>query len=150
MIAEIPAPEIEKICQQIVSGSLWFISVAITAWVSYRYGLRSQNHAARLAAKNAACAYIDRIAADFWDNRNLWSSYGKHGSELKRLTLEFSSQFAESDRVRIKKALDDYQKLHVASFDYPAKGTPEREKFDAEHKAMTEGLKRLRDEISDT
>ena len=148
MIAEIPPEQIEVICKTTVTGALWFLSIVITAWVGFRYGLRSQKEATQLKARNAALAFIDRIAADFWDNRSLWNSHGKHSGELKRLTFEFSSQFAESDRVRIKKALDDYQKLYVASFDYPTKGTPERDKFDKEHKAMTDGLKHLRDEIS--
>lgn len=148
MIAEIPTPQRGEIYEKIMTGALWFISIVVACWVSYRYGLRSQKEAARLKAKNAVCAFIDRIAADFWENRNLWSSYGKHGAELKKLTLEFSSQFTETHRTRIKKALDDYQKLYVASFDYPAKGTPERVTFDGQHKAMTTGLKILRHEIS--
>ena len=149
-MAEIPpgAFQIPDYAIWMIGG--WVLTALISGFSGYRWGLRSQKQAARLSARNAACAFIDRIAADFWDNPSLWSSYGKHSGELKRLTLEFSSQFAESDRVRIKKALDDYQKLYVRSFDYPAKGTPEREVFDKEHKAMTEGLKRLRDEISDT
>ena len=80
----------------------------------------------------------------------MWGGESKSKIELRKVTIQFSSQFPEADRVRIKKALDDYQKLYVASFDYPAKGTPEREKFDKEHKAMVDGLKKLRDEISDT
>jgi hypothetical protein len=150
MISEIPANafEIPQYALWMIAG--WVLTSLISGFCGYRWGLRSQSQAARLTARNAVCAFIDRIAADFWDNPSLWSSHGKHSPELQRLTLEFSSQFAESDRVRIKKALDDYQKLYVASFGYPAKGTPERDVFDKEHKAMTEGLKRLRNEISKT
>jgi hypothetical protein len=150
MMAEIPsgAFQIPDYAFWMIGG--WVLTALISGFSGYRWGLRSQQQAARLHAKNAACAFIDRIAADFWDNPSLWSSHGKHSPELQRLTLEFSSQFAESDRVRIKKALDDYQKLYVTSFGYPVKGTPEREMFDREHKAMKDGLKHLRDEISNT
>jgi hypothetical protein len=122
----------------------------ISSYFAYRWGLRSQEQAAKLKARNEAISIIDRILAEIWDNRSMWGGESKSKIELRKVTIQFSSQFPEADRVRIKKALDDYQKLYVASFDYPAKGTPEREKFDKEHKAMVDGLKKLRDEISDT
>lgn len=150
VIADIPTPQAEEIYKHVVSGSLWFISVAVTAWVGYKYGLRSQDHAAKLSARNAALSVIDRISADLWDNRSMWPDESKSKTELSRLTFEFSSQFRESDRVRIKKALDDYKKQQIRFWEWPPKDTPERAEFMKQYQAMMDSLKRLRDEISDT
>jgi hypothetical protein len=150
MMAEIPpgAFQIPEYAIWMIGG--WVLSSLISIYGGYRWGLCSQKEAAKLSARNAVFSYIDRIHADLWDNRSLWGDESKSKTELKKVTIEFSSQFPEAHRVRIKKALDNYEKLYIRYFEWPKKGTPEREIFDKEYKAMVDGLKNLRDEISDT
>ena len=150
MMAEIPSGAFEIPDYALWGISGWVLGALISGYTGDRLGLRSQKQVARLNAQNAVCAFIDRILADLWDNRSLWGQEGKAQSELKKLTLEFSSQFGETDRARIKKALDYYQKLFIRFFEWPAKGTPEREVFKKEYEAMMSALKKLRDEISST
>jgi len=83
-------------------------------------------------------------------NRSFWGLESKAKTELKKFTIQFSSQFAKADRLRIQKALDSYQALYISAWEWPPKGTPERLKFDQEYKAMIDGLTHLRDEISAT
>jgi hypothetical protein len=59
MIADIPSEQIEVICKYAVVGLLWFLSVVITAWVGFRYGLRSQENAALLEDKLKIIPLID-------------------------------------------------------------------------------------------
>jgi len=80
----------------------------------------------------------------------MWGQESKSKIELRKVTIQFSSQFPEADRVRIKKALNEYEKLYIRYFEWPKKGTPEREIFDKEYQAMVDSLKTLRHEISDT
>ena len=150
MITEIPpaAFEIPQYALWMMSG--WILSSLITGLIGYRWGLKSQKEAARLKSRNDACAIIDRILADIWDNRSMWGDECKSKTELKKVTIEFSSQFSEADRIRIKKALDGYLTLSIRFFEWPAKGTPDREIFNKEYKAMVDALKHLRDEISNT
>ena len=150
MIAEIPAPPTEQIYSQIVSGSLWFLSVVTTAWVSFRYGLRSQTHAALLAARNKVYQAIERIVSGMDSNTDCWNPHSKIRRELRAVTVDFYSLLSAGDRARIKKALDDYHALYCGAWQWPKKGTPEREKHDREIIAQVEGLERLRHEISDT
>ena len=123
---------------------------AISSYFAYRWGLCSQDHASKLKARNEAIAIIDRILAEIWDNRSMWGQESKSKIELRKVTIQFSSQFPEADRVRIKKALNEYEKLYIRYFEWPKKGTPEREIFDKEYQAMVDSLKTLRHEISDT
>ena len=122
----------------------------ISSYFAYRWGLHSQEEAAKLKARNDALSIIDRISAEIWDNRSMWGLESKSKVELRKVTIQFSSQFPEADRLRIQKTLKEYEKLYIRFWEWPAKGTPDREICDKEYKAMVDGLKTLRHEISDT
>jgi hypothetical protein len=57
---------------------------------------------------------------------------------------------SDAGRVRIEKALKNYQLLFIRAFQWPEKGTPQREIFDQDYKALLEGSKDFRNEISAT
>jgi hypothetical protein len=150
MIAEITASalEIPQYALWMIAG--WVLTTLISGFCGYRWGLRSQKEAARLKARNDVLAIIERIFADMETNGNCWNPHSKIRGDLRSVTIQFYSQFGPRVRARIKKALDDYHALYCGAWDWPKKGTPEREKFDREYKAQLDGLGHLRDEISDT
>jgi hypothetical protein len=56
------------------------------------------------------------------------------------------TEMREADRLKIEKTLKEYQELDISYFS--SMGEPDRAIVAREHKAMTDGLKRLRDEIA--
>ena len=127
----------------------WVLSCLISGWGGYRWGLRAQEEAEKLKARIDVLSIADSILADMWDNRDLWNPEGKRRSELRKATFRFSCQLGEAGKLRIDEALKKYQKLFIRYFEWPAKGTPERDLFDKDYKALVDGLKNLRDEISE-
>ena len=77
MIVAMPPEQTEIIYKYIMTASLWFLSVVITAWVGFRYGLRSQKEAAKLKARNDVFAIIDRIRADMEGTPDCWNPHSK-------------------------------------------------------------------------
>src|ERR1044071_8263993 len=117
MIAEIPPStfEIPQYALWMISG--WVLSALISGWVGYRWGLRSQKEAAKLKAKNEVYAIIDRIIADMENNRSCWGLESKAKTELRKVTIQFSSQFPQTDRLRIQRALDSYKALYIRAWE---------------------------------
>ena len=150
MIAEIPpaAFEIPQYALWMMAG--WVLSTLITGFIGYRWGLKSQKEASRLKARNDVLAIIERILADMENNRDCWNPHSKIRGELRKVTIQFYSQFGTRVRNQIKKTLDDYHALYCSAWEWPKKGTPERVKFDEEYKTQIVGLERLRKEVSNT
>jgi hypothetical protein len=123
---------------------------AFSLWFGYRRGVRSQKEAAKLKAKIDVLAIVDRLAADIERLLDLFQLHSGTQDALSKAAFRFSCQMAECKRRKIEQALADYQALNIEHQWPPAKDSPGWPKFDAEYKAMTDGLKRLRDEISDT
>ena len=150
MTADIPARafDIPEYALWMIAG--WVLTSLISGWGGYRWGLRTQKEAARLKARNEVLAIIERIIADMEGNPDCWNPHSRIRGELRSVTIRFYSQFGSRVGARIKKALDSYHALYCSAWEWPEKGTPEREKFDQEYKAQIAGLEHLRDEVSDT
>jgi hypothetical protein len=142
--------------------ALWLFSLAAIGWIvgpllGFYFGRRSQKEAAKLKARNDALAAIDSIVIDIPKPKILSHLFSTTKDGLKQTVISFSCQVSECRRLRIEKALDNYQALHLTSYPVyppgihraPASPIPlNTQAVEQERKMMLEILKSLRDEIS--
>jgi hypothetical protein len=150
MIAEIPASALELPDHALWDIGGFVLTVLISGFSGYRWGLRSQKQAKILDARIDALTIIDSIFADIPKDFEFWRLRARTRDALSAATLRLSCQLSECKRLKITKTLEDYEALDISYSFPPTEGTPDRARIEKEHKMMTDGLKRLRDEISDT
>lgn len=150
MLADKPAQSSQDLNQYAIAGLFWILSVLITGWLSYRWGLRSQKEAAKLKARNEVYALIDRMLVGMPNTPALWGLENNGKAELRKFAIQFSSQFPEAKRMKVEKALSDYEALSIRAWNRPPKGAPERETYDKEYDAVVKALKELRKIVSKT
>jgi hypothetical protein len=150
MIAEIPASALELPDHALWDIGGFVLTVLISGFSGYRWGLRSQKHAERLKTKIDVLAIIDGIFLDIPKHRELCHVRFATNAPLLDATIRLGCQLSDRKRLRVTKALEDYRALDISYYLPPTEGQWDFQKIDKEHKEMTEGLQRLRDEISDT
>lgn len=128
----------------------WVFSNVITLGGGYWLGLRSQVHAEKLKARNAAFAIIDKILADIPKKVTLLHLFSSTRDNLRDAVFGFSCQLSVEKRLRIKEALNNYQALKMTGSPiFPTVGMKLNvEEIEKERKAMFESLKNLRDVIA--
>ena len=144
MIPEIPASafEIPQYALWMIGG--WVLTTIITGWLGYRSGVHSQRYAELLKAKNAAFTEIDRILPVIEAADNLRPVLLAGQRRLEKLVFALSSQLhRKRQRTRIEAAWKCYQDLDIDLVPTTAPHGKDRAR-------LTQPLKTLRDEISDT
>lgn len=115
-MAEIPprAFEIPDYALWTVAG--WLLTVFLSGWSGYRWGLRSQRHAELLRAKNAAFADIDKTPADAKISDNLRPVLRQSQESLRPLVYAISSQLNPKGRTNIETEWQRYNGLSIGAF----------------------------------
>jgi len=91
----------------------WIFTGLISYAVGYRLGRRAQKEGAKLNARIAALAIVDRTIADLAKPKTLVDFFSKSKAELKTVIFGFSCQLGTAKRLETEKAWNDYQQIPV-------------------------------------
>jgi hypothetical protein len=148
MIAEIPTTQPDAGNSDLIAVCVAILPALITLWIGYRLGLRSQREAEKLKAKNCVLSVIDNIFADIPKYApELTDLFTGTMETLKVNTIGLSCQLSERKRLKIEKALKDYQALDISWRGSVVSTYVNEQKIKEEEKAFPEALNKLRGEV---
>ena len=95
----------------IISG--WIFTVLLSCCGGYCWALLSRKETEQLKARIESLAMADEIIADIPKQRTMVGLFVKSGNDLRNAMFRLSCQLDERARMRIEKALNDYQTLPI-------------------------------------
>lgn len=114
-----------------------------TTWLAYRWGLRSQNEAEKLKAKNNALSIIDNVNSGTENLAGMLGLFQRTKESMGNAIFGVSCQLSETRRVKIEEAWNKYGELYFTGNWSPVVSAQEQdwESFKKDQKTCEKHLK---------